>query len=114
MENKRKALGKGLEQLFSNEVIDFDNFEKKIHDFILTGYLECKTCGGRMRGSSHSKDHCYYRCSTRTEKGALACDAKAVRSDLLEELVIEKIRNYIFTDEMIEFYTENILNKQSN
>lgn len=30
METKRKALGKGLEQLFSNEVIDFDNFEKKI------------------------------------------------------------------------------------
>lgn len=30
METKRRALGKGLEQLFSNEVIDFDNFEKKI------------------------------------------------------------------------------------
>ena len=30
METKRKALGKGLEQLFSNEVIDFDNFGKKI------------------------------------------------------------------------------------
>ena len=30
MENKRKALGKGLEQLFSNERIDFDNFEKEI------------------------------------------------------------------------------------
>ena len=30
METKRKALGKGLEQLFSNEVIDFDNFEKDI------------------------------------------------------------------------------------
>lgn len=31
MENsKRKALGKGLEQLFSNEVIDFDNFENNI------------------------------------------------------------------------------------
>ena len=30
METKRKALGKGLEQLFSNEVIDFDNFEKEI------------------------------------------------------------------------------------
>ena len=30
MDNKRKALVKGLEQLFSNEVIDFDNFEKKI------------------------------------------------------------------------------------
>ena len=30
MDNKRKALGKGLEQLFSNERIDFNNFEKKI------------------------------------------------------------------------------------
>lgn len=30
METKRKALGKGLEQLFSNERIDFDNFEKDI------------------------------------------------------------------------------------
>ena len=30
MENKRKALGKGLEQLFSNERIDFENFEQKI------------------------------------------------------------------------------------
>ena len=29
-DTKRKALGKGLEQLFSNEIIDFDNFEKKI------------------------------------------------------------------------------------
>lgn len=32
MENKRKALGKGLEQLFSNEVINFENFEKDIID----------------------------------------------------------------------------------
>lgn len=30
METKRKALGKGLEQLFSNEVINFDNFEKDL------------------------------------------------------------------------------------
>ena len=30
MNNKRKALGKGLEQLFSNERIDFDNLEKDI------------------------------------------------------------------------------------
>ena len=30
METKRKALGKGLEQLFSNERIDFDSFENNI------------------------------------------------------------------------------------
>lgn len=32
METKKKALGKGLEQLFSDTVIDFDNFEKNIVD----------------------------------------------------------------------------------
>ena len=30
MENNRKALGRGLEQLFSNERIDFENVEKEI------------------------------------------------------------------------------------
>ncbi len=30
METKKKALGRGLEQLFTNNVIDFDNFEKEI------------------------------------------------------------------------------------
>ena len=30
MKTKKKALGKGLEQLFTNNVIDFDNFEKEI------------------------------------------------------------------------------------
>ena len=30
METKKKALGKGLEQLFSNNVIDFDNFEDTV------------------------------------------------------------------------------------
>lgn len=30
METKKKALGKGLEQLFSDSVIDFDDFEKNI------------------------------------------------------------------------------------
>lgn len=83
--------------------------ENKLHDFILTGFVTCKTCGGRMRGSTHSKSHSYYRCGTRTEKGALACDAIAVRADALEELVISKIRNYIFTDEMLEFYTAQLL-----
>ncbi len=38
-ETRKKALGKGLEQLFSNEVINFDKFEEKIVD-------EGKTSGG--------------------------------------------------------------------
>ena len=30
MEQKKKALGKGLEELFSSEVLDFDTFENNI------------------------------------------------------------------------------------
>ena len=30
MEQKRRALGKGLEQLFNNEVLDFPSLEEKI------------------------------------------------------------------------------------
>ena len=30
MEQKKKALGRGLEQLFSNEILDFDSFENNI------------------------------------------------------------------------------------
>ena len=30
MENKRKALGKGLEQLFTSEPINFDSIDKHV------------------------------------------------------------------------------------
>lgn len=34
MEQKKKALGKGLEQLFSSEVLDFDSFENNIMESV--------------------------------------------------------------------------------
>ena len=30
MEQKKKALGRGLEQLFSSEVLDFESFENNV------------------------------------------------------------------------------------
>ena len=41
METKRKALGKGLEQLFSNERIDFENFENNVTDEVKTNKPLC-------------------------------------------------------------------------
>ena len=32
METKKRALGRGLEQLFNSENIDFDSIEKKIYE----------------------------------------------------------------------------------
>ena len=42
METKKKALGKGLEQLFSNTVIDFDDFEKDIVEENSSNVVEIK------------------------------------------------------------------------
>ena len=42
METKKKALGKGLEQLFSNTVIDFDNFEQEVIEENSKDVLEIK------------------------------------------------------------------------
>ena len=32
MENKKRALGRGLEQLFNSENIDLDSFEKSVYE----------------------------------------------------------------------------------
>ena len=32
MENRKRALGRGLEQLFNSENLDFENFEKQIYE----------------------------------------------------------------------------------
>ena len=32
METKKRALGRGLEQLYNSENLDFDSFEKQIYD----------------------------------------------------------------------------------
>src|SRR5574344_2330562 len=34
MENKKRALGMGLEQLFNNENLDIDSFEKKVYETV--------------------------------------------------------------------------------
>ena len=40
MEQKKKALGRGLEQLFSSEVLDFDAFEDRIMETATEGDIK--------------------------------------------------------------------------
>ena len=53
METKKKALGKGLEQLFSNNVIDFDNFEEGILPSAVTNLVDIDP----LTGNFVSKDY---------------------------------------------------------
>ena len=40
MEQKKKALGRGLEELFSTEVLDFDTFESNIMENATTNEIQ--------------------------------------------------------------------------
>ena len=40
MEQKKKALGRGLEELFSTEVLDFDSFESNIMEYATTNEIQ--------------------------------------------------------------------------
>lgn len=74
-------------------------------DYLLTGKIRCGHCGSYMSGiSGTSKSgtlHHYYTCQKRRTEHA--CDKKNVRRDVIELAVAQAIRQYVLTDEMIEW-----------
>lgn len=62
---------------------------------LLTGLLKCAGCGTHMRSSGASYGEVkyrYYVCSNIDRKGRLACDARRVRQDLLDTIVVDQLR----------------------
>jgi len=65
----------------------------KHHDYLLTGFIGCSSCGSSMGGASkrNGEDHlyCYYRCSgtTPNAKRDVICKATQVPAIRLEEVV---------------------------
>ncbi len=74
-------------------------------DYILTTKLRCGKCkcfmvGESGRSKSGYSQYRYYKCvSAKKRRG---CDKKAVRKDWIEDLVIDRIRQLLFDDELIE------------
>ena len=78
-------------------------------DYILTDKLFCGKCGSGMIGESGTSKtgakHNYYICSKR--KRERACDKKAVKQALIEDLVIQSTIDLLNDDELLEFLIEN-------
>ena len=78
-------------------------------DYILTDKLFCGKCGSGMIGESGTSKtgakHNYYICSKR--KRERACDKKAVKQALIEDLVIQTTIDLLNDDELLEFLIEN-------
>ena len=67
-------------------------------EYLLSGKLYCGYCKESVTvdsGSARNKEKFYYyKCSTKKNKHLL-CDLKSIRKDVLEELVVSKIKTVI-------------------
>ncbi len=78
--------------------------------YILSGLIYCKKCGGKMVGSSaKSGAYSYYECSAKLKGGKAVCDAKPVKKELLEREFFRILKLTLFSEENIR-----LLAKQTN
>lgn len=94
----------------------FDRVQKKLNtnrrepshkwaysDYILTGKLICGKCGGFMVGKSghgrHGGKYNYYACQNHIKEKT--CNAKAIRQEWIEKLVIDEVYKILQDDAMI-------------
>lgn len=82
--------------------------------FKLSGKLFDGNCGGKMVGDSGTsetgKAHSYYSCINK--KLYKKCTTKSVQKDKLELLVVEKTKNNIFKDDVIDFISDCVIKLQ--
>lgn len=78
-------------------------------DYLLTDKLFCGKCGANMVGESGTSKtgakHNYYICTAKKRKKT--CDKKAVKQELIENLVLEATIELLQNDELLEFLVEN-------
>ena len=77
-------------------------------EYLLTGKLFCGLCGHTMvgecgTGKSGAK-YCYYNCLEKKKNHT--CRKRAVRKTWIEDLVLEKAKSIVMSDEVIDFISE--------
>lgn len=68
------------------------------HVFLLAGFMKCADCGRAMNRkliSQPYKDYCYYVCSTFKKMQKGACTKHTIRSDRVEQAVLETLKKQI-------------------
>lgn len=88
--------------------------------YLFSGYLRCADCGKAMNRKQISqpyKDYYYYICSTFKKQHSGVCTKHTIRSDKLEQAVLETLRHQISLavemDEVIAALNQNGARKQS-
>ena len=70
--------------------------------FLLSGLLKCGVCGRPYSGQgAKSGQYGYYICGTLFREGAGTCSARYLNAPRVEDFIVEKIKDRIFTEETI-------------
>ena len=79
-------------------------------EYILTDKLFCGSCGGAMVGmSGRSKTgvkYNYYACVNHMR--SKSCDRKAIRQDVIEDFVLDKIIGLLLNDELVQYIIDSV------
>lgn len=84
---------------------------------LLSGILKCSICGSSMRLSYKSSANgtiIYYVCGKKKTLGKSACNCKNIRTDIIEPLVISRIKNVNVESMIKEYKKSKLINKQNN
>lgn len=90
--------------------------KRNITDYLFTGILYCKKCGKHLTGCSSFKNykgeriyHHYYVCAGKKDTKNGKCDTPRFNKEKLEEIILNVITNFVFTNECTELWAEAIL-----
>lgn len=93
------------------------NYKKDKYDpYFLTGKIFCGYCGESVfaeAGSSHmGTRYKYYKCHTKKVKGK-SCELRNYRKQELEQMIIDKTKQYILTPTKIEEFVHMVVDRFS-
>lgn len=86
--------------------------------YLLTGKLFCGECGsaytgiGYMTGKNRENKYYQYGCVGR--KKNKSCSNKSIRKDQIEEYVLQKLKDEVFTDQNIEALVDKLMDVVEN
>ena len=70
--------------------------------YMLSGLVKCKACNRALSGQdAKSGQFAYYVCQSKMRRGKDACKTPRLNARRFEEMIVEKIRSNILTDERI-------------
>lgn len=72
---------------------------KRIHNFLLRGFVYCNICGHRYTAEKHRMKKSYYHCAS---KGVHSNQFQHIETSLLEDEIADQFKTIHFSDEFID------------